>query len=153
MRAALFLASLGSVWAPLERVIDAMARRFARRMQRRVLNLIFLTAWLQICGRAAFQRDARKGGRPRAIRSGARRAVFGSRLRRLVRARCGEGLDPRARIAELIALLTHIDAHAARLAKRLRHGLARRGGGFIREARALALAYGAPAPLAISDTS
>ena len=52
---------------------------------------------------------------------GFRRALIGARLRKALRDR-----DPYQRLGKIACALRDIDAHAAQLARRLRHGLSRR---------------------------
>ncbi len=59
---------------------------------------------------------------PRVMRAAQRRAWFGVRLRRM-----GAKKDVRAQVSALWNLLCAVDAHAKRLARRLRGGLSRRG--------------------------
>jgi flagellar biosynthesis protein FliQ len=149
LRAAYWLASVACVWAPLERAIEDITRPFIAKMTRVVLTLILLKAWMQIRERAAFKRGPLKSGRPRRAQYASYRAIFGSRLRRLTRAR-----DLRAKIVALLNLLNEIDVHAARLARRFASGLVRRIGVIKRETRGGArFVQSVFAPLALSDTS
>ena len=144
LRAGGWLIAVAGLSEPLGRAIDAAIRPFTKKMIWVVLTLIALMA------QAHLPTPPRQsaGGRPKHARGNMNRSVFGARLRKLARAK-----DPRAIIAALLMLLQNAEAHALRLARRLRNGLARRLGGFALEPRAArlgALSFRAPAS---ADTS
>jgi hypothetical protein len=137
LRVAGWLIGVAGLSTPLERAVAAAVRPFTTKMTRIVFRLIALKAMASLP-----PEEKRRGGPPRRARQHYERAVFGARLRRLVKAR-----DPRALIAELLMLLQEADAHAKRLVRRLKNGFTRRRGGFAlepRAARLILLFLGAP---------
>ncbi len=120
LRGAGWLIAIAGISEPIERAIHQAIRPFTERMTWVVLTLIMLMAQTHL---GPVSRKA--GGPPRHARKHLKRSVFGARLRKLAKAR-----DPRTLIMALLNLLEHAEKHAARLARRLRNGLARRLGGF-----------------------
>ena len=132
LKGAGWLIAIAGLNEPLGRAVDQAIAPFTKTMKWVVLALIMLMAQAHMPAQKA-RRNAHHGGPPRRDRVPSSRTVYGSRLRKLVKAPKAYAKDPRAIIAALLKLLEHAEVHALRLARRLRNGLMRRRGGFSRD--------------------
>jgi hypothetical protein len=130
LRLAAWIVNIAGLSAPVERTVARLIHPFLNKMAMLISALIVIRAMALLPP----PQRVRAGGPPSTESAHHMRRLFGARLRKLSKAG-----DPRARIAALASMLNNLNAHAARLARRLKSGLTRRVGGFKREPRALPL--------------